>query len=102
MDDECRRSWTVGIVGDVEDDINNNDDVANDAPEDDEDNMSETSSAFDDWLLGKVADDNPSEEGFDLYKEFEAIHNKLHGYVLAGKYPADDYNIHIDQFWIPD
>ena len=64
--------------------------------------MSESNPNYDDWLFGKVADNDPSEEGFDLYKEFEAIHNKEHEYVLAGKYPAEDYRVHMHEFWIPD
>ena len=67
-----------------------------------EDDNTEASSSLSDDNLESSSDLFVKDEGFDLYKEFKAIHNKVHDYVLAGKYPVEEYTLHLNAFWIPD
>ena len=84
---------------DVADDAED-EDVADKAVQTTEDDNSKASSS----LFDNKSDDDLSieDEGFDLYQEFKAIHNEVHEYVLTGRYPAEDYTMHLNQFWIAD
>ena len=84
------------------DDPYKEDTAPRDTDSDDESRPSDSHPLFDEWLFGEVPENNPNGDSFDLYEELETIHNKLREYVLAGKYPAEDYGTNIEEVWIPD
>ena len=84
---------------DVADDAEDEEGADNVVQTAEDDNSEASSSLFNDK---SDVDLSIKDEGFDLYQELKAIHDKVHEYVLAGRYHVEDHRVHLNTLWIPD